>query len=167
MVKFPMPSCAPIVAPSVSTTRPRGWDPLGQERVAPATRDEADVHALRLGRGPQPERGGVRAHLGLRELAHRQQRPGQLALPEHVEDVRLVLGVVGAAREHVAAVRVARHAVVAGGDGVEPERVGTLEQAPELHRRLHSTHGFGVCPARRLDVRRDHAASNSSVKLKT
>ena len=56
--------------------------------------------------------------------------PAQLALVEHVHDVALVLGPVGAARERAATVRrPADPGVVAGGDGVEAEQVGALAAA--------------------------------------
>ena len=85
-------------------------------------------------RGAQPEAGRVRAHLGLRELADREHRTGELRLPEHVEHVRLVLRAVGAADEHVPLPVAATPRVMPGRDGVEPERVGAVEQAPELDR---------------------------------
>jgi len=36
--------------------------------------------------------------------------------------------------------------VVAGGDGIEAQQVGTLAEPVELQVRLHSMHGFGVRP---------------------
>ena len=61
-------------SPAVSTTTPaRNGMRLAEELLAPAGRgDEADVLAVGLGRGAQPELGGVRAHLGL----GRCRRPG-------------------------------------------------------------------------------------------
>ena len=107
----------------------------GHELLPAPACDEADVHALRLGGGPQPEARRVVAHLSLRELADREQRPVELGLPEHVEDVRLVLGgIEPAAQLPAAGVVTADPSVVAGGNGVEPERVGPLEQPAELDR---------------------------------
>ena len=47
--------------------------------------------------------------------------------------------------------------MVPGGQGVEPEPPGPLEERPNLMWRLHSIHGFGVRPAAwSVDVGRDH-----------
>src|SRR5436190_9144763 len=88
----------------------------GQELDPRALRHEADVHALRLRRGAEPEAVRVRAHLGLGELPYREHRAGELALREHVEDVRLVLGPVGAALEHVTPAARDDARVMPGGD---------------------------------------------------
>src|SRR5262249_4997980 len=56
----------------------------GHELLAVAPGDEADVHALGLRRRAQAKARGVLAHLGLRELAHREQGSGELGLAEHV-----------------------------------------------------------------------------------
>ena len=68
---------------------------------AAALLHEADVHALGLVRGAEPEVGRVRSHIGLGELADREHRTGQLSLTEHVEHVRLVFGAIGAAGKRI------------------------------------------------------------------
>src|SRR5262245_28712538 len=70
-----------------------------EKRLPPAALDEADVHALALVGRAERERAGALAHFGLRELSDRKQRVCELAGAEHVEDVRLVLGEIGAARQ--------------------------------------------------------------------
>ena len=91
-------------------------------------------------------------------------------LVEHVHDVALVLGPVGAALERAAPVAVAPDAgVVAGGDGVEAERSARSASRSNFTWRLHSMHGFGVDAAGvGGDVRVDHVARRSRrVKLNT
>ena len=61
------------------------------ERAGVSRRGEAQLLGIRLGRHRQPEPLGVRARLGLRHPADREQRARQLALPQHVQHVALVL----------------------------------------------------------------------------
>ena len=105
----------------------------------------------------------------------RWRRPGTACGPasrlvEHVHDVALVLGRVGAALERAARRRRrADPGVVAGGDGVEAEQVGPLGEPGELDvavaldaRVRRDAGGVG------RDVRaRRRAASKSSPKLNT
>ena len=120
----------------------------GHELLPTAASDEADVHALRLGGRPQPETRRVVAHLRLRELADRQQSPVELGLAEHVEDVRLVLGGVEASAHLPAATVVVTTdaCVMAGGDGIEPECVGPLEEPAELDRPVALHTRIGCAP---------------------
>ena len=106
---------------------------LPEEGAVVGPRHEA--HLLRVGLRchRQPQAFGVGPGLGLRLSAHGEQRPRQLALPEDVQDVGLVLPPVQAPPEMPPARRVApRPDVVAGGDGVEPQLVGAIQEGPEL-----------------------------------
>ena len=121
---------SPTWRPVSSTTRPRGQlDSVLQEtRTTRRGLDEADVLAVGLGRGPQAEVGGPLPHLGLGQIAHRQQDPGEGGLVEHVQDVGLVLGRrrprgrCGGSRRDAST----DPGVVAGGHGVEAEDLGPL-----------------------------------------
>src|SRR5439155_13834743 len=53
-------------------------DAVAEERDATASLDEADVHALVLGRSAQPELVRVGAYVGLGHLADRQPRAREL-----------------------------------------------------------------------------------------
>ena len=136
-------------------------DARAEERLAAALGDEAHVHALRLGRGAQPERGRTPADLRLRELADGKQRVRQLLRAEHVEDVRLVLRGVGTAPDRGTVRRVDDTRVVTGGNGVETELARPLERAAELHRavaldaRVRGTTLFIGRRVRRDDVLRE------------
>ena len=155
----------------MSTTTPADGATRSETKSTPVLAPhEAHVHALGLLRGAQPEAGGVGPHLGLRELADRQQRAAQLRLAEHVEDVRLVLGRVDATTqpERPAASR-AHPRVVPGGERVEPERLGPVEQLPELDRPVALDARVRRAFRRRTTPRTapTTAASNSSLRLNT
>src|SRR5207248_5484383 len=53
-----------------------------QVLASAAGRDEADLDAVGLGRGAQPELGGARPHLVLGDLADREQTSSELVLCE-------------------------------------------------------------------------------------
>src|SRR5581483_7534814 len=76
------------------------------ERDAITPGDEAHVHALGLRRGAQPQLLGPGPYLGLGELPDGEERTAQLALAQHVQDVRLVLGGVAATEQAARAVGV-------------------------------------------------------------
>ncbi len=114
----------------------RGADARAEERVAPAAGDEADVHALALVGGAQAERAGAVPHLGLRQLADREQHARELVGSEHVQHVRLVLGRVDGARERGTVVGRDDPGVVAGRDELVVEPAGPFEHAAELHRAI-------------------------------
>ena len=111
-----------------------GRQPGLEERLAAAGgRDEAHVLAVGLVGGGEAEPGGLGAHVGLGEVAHREPDAGQRRLVEHVDDVGLVLGGIGAAGHAAGAVGTLDDpGVVAGGHGLEAEGVGPAEQAVEL-----------------------------------
>ena len=93
------------------------------------------------------------SHLGLREVAEREQHARELVLAEQAEEVRLVLGRVrGLAHGPPAGVRVAPEARVMPGR----ERVDTargvrelLDEQPELHQPV-ATHARVRRPAREV-----------------
>ena len=101
---------------------------------AAALLHEADVHALGLVRGAEPEPGRVGSHIGLGELADREHRTRELSLTEHVEHVRLVLGAIGATGELVLPPVLENARVMTSGQQIEAERVRAVEEAPELDR---------------------------------
>src|SRR5262249_2174491 len=139
-----------LVAVDVEDRPRRGADPRLHELHTIATRDEADVHALRLRCRAEPERGGARPHLGLRELTDREPEPSQLVLREAHEHVRLVLRRVGRPYEaHSAVVIGAQSGVVTGRERVEAEEIGALEQATELEVPIARDTGIG-CVATRV-----------------
>src|SRR5436309_9014174 len=120
-------------------------DAAGPKRVVPgvprdetrriAVRDEADVHALRLvgDREIQPRR--LRPHLGLGQLADREERAPELRLPEHEEEVGLILRRIDGRVETEAAGGRIRPApgVVAGREPPRAQLAGALPEEVELH----------------------------------
>ncbi len=75
-------------------------DPPGQEALtAFRAPDEADVLAVRLGGGAQPETAGVGPHLVLGHVTHREDDARQRVLAQHGQDVGLVLEGIGAPAE--------------------------------------------------------------------
>ena len=75
---------------------------------------------------------GSPPHVALGEVAHREERARQLGLAQDVQDVALVLGLVGAAAQLEAVGAAGDAGVVAGGHGVEPEQHGPAQEAVEL-----------------------------------
>ena len=120
--------------------------------VAPPAgrRDEADVLAVGLGRRAQAELGGHGAapRPWSRSPTGNSVR-ASVGLVEHVDDVALVLGPVGAAAEPRAAVgRRRSRAWWPVATASKPSSVGPLgSRRSNLRWRLHSMHGFGVRPA--------------------
>src|SRR4051812_26305240 len=109
-----------------------GSTALDECRVVSA-RHEAHLLGVRLACHRQSEPLGMRAGLVLRHPPEREQRPGELPLPEHVEDVGLVLARIRAAEQMppaVVAMDVPR--VVAGRDEIDPELAGAAEERAEL-----------------------------------
>ena len=91
-------------------------------------RREAQLLRVGLAGHGQPEPLGEQARLGLGQPAHREERAGELRLPEHVQHVALILGRVGAAKEVPRARVVAtRLHVVAGRDEIDAELVGAAQ----------------------------------------
>ena len=70
----------------------------------------------------RPSSAGQAANVVLGQRPDREQRAGEIVLAEHVHDVALVLGPVGAALERVPVAAPPDAGVVAGGDGVEAEQ---------------------------------------------
>ena len=96
------PPCSPTRSPSASRTGPacgRPAAPRAQLLAVVAAGHEADLLALGLVRRDQLQAAGDRAHLGLREVAQREAAVPQLVLAQAVEEVRLVLVLVGGAGE--------------------------------------------------------------------
>ena len=96
--------------------------------------DEADVVRVGLLREREPARLRLGAHLGLRgRRTEREHRVRELLAGEHAEHVGLVLRPGGGAVQLAVAVVIhGDRRVVAGGDRVEAERDGLLEQRSEL-----------------------------------
>ena len=78
--------------------------------------------------------GGLceRAYGGLGERADRKARPRELALPQRVQEVALVLVRVGALEQAIALAVERQPRVVAGGDGIGAQRQGVVEEGLEL-----------------------------------
>jgi hypothetical protein len=74
--------------------------------------------------------GFARVALGL--VAHREQRAGQLILPERKQKVALVLARIASAFEQRPTVDVFHPRIMAGGDVLRAELVRALEQRAEL-----------------------------------
>ena len=125
---------AHVVAGRVDDHARTTRDPRAEEGLPTVVRDEAHIHAFALVGGAESERACSFPHLRLRQLPDRKEDSGQLALAEHVEHVRLVLGAIGTARDGATVRRVDDASVVAGRYEVEPERVGAFERGAELHR---------------------------------
>ena len=127
--------------------------------MAPLVRsDEADILAVRLGRRAQAEPAGLRPHLGLGHLPHREEGAGQLVLTEHGQHVGLVLQRVRAPAQPEASLRRGHTpGMVAGGHRVEAQGAGPLQQPVELEVPVALDAGVGR-PAlgMALDVRIDH-----------
>ena len=82
-----------------------------------------------------PSSSATRRTISFGHLPDRQPQPGQLGLAQHVQDVGLVFGRVAAPRRSCQLSRWPRPrntGVVAGGDGVEAENDGPLQEAVEL-----------------------------------
>jgi len=94
--------------------------------------DETDVLAVGLAGRAQSQSFGVRAHVGLVHLPHREHGAGQLPLIQHVHHVTLVLGGVVTARQSMYTVSFDHPGVVSGGHGVETEDDGPLVETIEL-----------------------------------
>ena len=103
-----------------------------------AARHEADLLALRLVSGREPQLAGDLAHLGLGQLAEREPRVLELVLAEPVQEVGLVLGLVAGPQEPGAAVIAGDPPrVVTGGHRLAlVEVAGATEQGAELHVRV-------------------------------
>ena len=107
--------------------------PVAQEPAAALVRaDEADILAVRLGRGAEAQSGRFAPHLLLGEVADRKGAAGQLVLAQHGEHVRLVLQRVGPPTELEPAGCGRPAGVVTGGHGVEPEGHGPVEEPIEF-----------------------------------
>ena len=122
--------------PALGVDQPaRAQRHAGREERGAATRrgDEADVLAVGLGRGAQAQGPGVAPHLGLGQLAHRQQAAGQLLTAQDRQDIGLVLGPVPAPHQSAPAPGRGDHAgVVARRHRVEAELAGPAQEAVEL-----------------------------------
>src|SRR5262245_57703781 len=121
--------------------RPRRLLPTGPvaERIAVvAAGHEADLLALGLVGGHEPELAGDRTDLRLRQLAEREPGVLELVLAEAVEEVGLVLVLVAGSRQPRDAVVVDDPPrVVPGRDRVAVvEMARPAEQRPELHVRV-------------------------------
>src|SRR5262249_36887735 len=105
---------------------------LLEEGTQLATGHEADLLALGLGSGPQPERGGDLTALRLGRGSEGKVGEGERGLVQHVERVALVLGTVAGA-EQAAPPRLAFHTgVVARGEGLGPHGPGPPGEGREL-----------------------------------
>jgi len=87
---------------------------------------------------------GQLPHFGLGQLPDRKAQPAQLRLAQHVEHIRLVLGVVAAPAKLPVPCRTRHPSVVAGGNGVEAELRGALQEAVDFRWALQAMQGFGV-----------------------
>ncbi len=105
---------------------------VAEEFAEVAFADEADAGRVLLGVGGQAGLARERAHVGLRQVADREQRRGELFLAEGVEEIALVLVRVAAAQQAVAAISQVGARVVAGGDPVGTERARVFEERLEL-----------------------------------
>ena len=111
-----------------------GADLLGEPALGVAVGDEADVVGVGLLRDREPATRGLFAHERLRRrVAEREVGVRELLCREHAEHVALVFRLGARTVQLAVAVGVFDDLrVVAGGDGVEPERERLLEQGGEL-----------------------------------
>src|SRR5438093_289196 len=95
---------------------------------------EADLHAVRLLGDREAERPSLGPHLGLGQLADREERPLQVRAGEREQEVGLVLGGVGRGPEAwAAALGVDADAgIVAGGKPARAELPGSPPEQAEL-----------------------------------
>ena len=109
-------------------------DLVGQPGLRVTVGDEADVVGVGLVRHGETALGRLGAHFCLRcGGTDREVAVFELVGGEHTEDVGLVLGQVLTAVQFGPAFVVAEHlSIVAGGDGVEAEREGSVEEGGEL-----------------------------------
>ena len=171
IVNASMPSCAPTTAAVLVDDRcptARGMRaPRNASRPPRVMKHTSMLSRLSAVRRPSARR--VLAHLGLGQLADREQRARELVGAEHVEHVRLVLGGVGGTRERGPVVGRHDAGVVTGRDEVVVELARPLEHAPELHRAvaLDARVRRLAAPRTRRRTASTTSASNSSEKLKT
>ena len=105
---------------------------LAREEVVERTAaEEADVLALARGRGGHARRSGLGAHGGLGRVAERQPQAREHGGRDAREHVRLILGVVGAARHERAAVALDEARVVAGRDVPGAQPLGRVDERRE------------------------------------
>ncbi len=108
-------------------------DARPEERLAAAgLRDEAHVLAVGFCGSAQTERRSTIADLCLGEMADGKQGPSEFALRQHVHDVALILGGIRATMHEVAIADRLDTGMVASGDRIESEEIGTLTEAVEL-----------------------------------
>lgn len=105
-----------------------------EEGVVVAVGDEADLLGVGLGGDVEAGVGGHDAYGGLLHFAEGKEGAGELVLREAEEEVGLVLGGVGGAREDpaLAGLVVVVACVVAGGDAVGADLAGGEEEGVEL-----------------------------------
>jgi hypothetical protein len=114
-----------------------------EHRDVVAVGDEADLLTLGLLGGGERESPGGRARLGLRERADGHAHPPHDIAADPPQEVRLVLGAVGAAEEAAPL----RAGVVPRGDGVAAEGVGVGEEVAELRKGVAAHAGDGRAAA--------------------
>src|SRR5207302_3988250 len=115
----------PQLAPLGVHDRPRqkaGREPLLEQAAVAALADEADLLALRLVGGRQAECAGPLPDLRLEHPAHREPDGAELALPQLVEDVGLVLALVHGLAQDVLALARLDPSVVPGRQRPGPQR---------------------------------------------
>ncbi len=118
-------------------------DVVFEESVDVHVAEEADALAVFLGGVGQAVPPGQFAHLGFFEFADGEERPADLFLPDHGQEIGLVLVPVHAFQQVLAAIRIRCFAhVVPGGDAVEALGQGVLLENAELH--LAVAHDVGV-----------------------
>ena len=94
--------------------------------------DETDVLAIRLVPRAKSETLGLNADVGLFEVANGQEQHGQLLFSQIPQDVTLVLLVIRAAHQEVAAVTTFDLRVMPGRHGVESQASRAIEEQVEL-----------------------------------
>ena len=124
-----------LFAGGVDDTSGPELDAIAEERLAPTgRRDEAHVLAVGFGGRAEFHLGCEPPNLVLVDVADGEQRACQVGLIEHVHHIALILGLVGATLQRVAARRVtADPGVMAGRHGVEAELIRPTQQPVELH----------------------------------
>src|SRR5271157_320427 len=106
--------------------------PGAQKAAIITVRQKTQVLALGARRRGQPTLGCQRPDLRLGVATYREKGMGQLGLAQHVKDVRLVLGAVGAPPELVATVRIAAHPRIVPRRQVgRAQRAGVVEKIPK------------------------------------
>src|SRR6267143_117554 len=121
-----------------------GGKMLLEHRHVVVVRDETDLDRFLLIRSHQSQPPGDRASLLLGEIAHRRQHAVHHRAIDPPQEVRLILLAVAAAEQRATV----GDRVMPGRNRIAVERVGVIEEVPELREGVAAHAGNGRAPAR-------------------